>query len=248
MDQKEKKIWQTVSIAGTFITGACLVISIFQFFSYKINEPFLVTRFDSLTINTVAFVGYLYLLFNPLHFTAHVIVMYVYGIGNFLDGGNVIGLICIIASAVFLYFINFFKNHMILKIIAFSIIPIASVFMQIFFEGPLMFWISAMHILGALFMMLLVFLLFYPRLKELGTQHFEKKVDSSLCTTQDLDFLTRVLAGEKYSAIAAFHNISESKLKARMLELYKILEVKDRVEFLMIYSNTSFVLENNTAV
>ena len=120
---------------------------------------------------------------------------------------------------------------MVLKIIAFSIIPVASVFMQIFFEGQLMFWISAMHILGALFMMLLIFLLFYPRLKELGTQHFEKKIDSSLCTPQDLDFLTRVLAGEKYSAIAAFHNISESKLKARMLELYKILEVKDRVEF-----------------
>ena len=73
----------------------------------------------------------------------------------------------------------------------------------------------------------------------------EKKnifLDSKTFTNQDLVFLEKVLAGTKYRDIAQLYEISESKVKNRMIEIYRILNVKGKTEFVTKFCNSKFQL------
>lgn len=82
--------------------------------------------------------------------------------------------------------------------------------------------------------------LFYPYLTSLLPEAGRKPVLSLSdlgFKERDRDFLRRVSLNEKYDAIAAANNISESTVKQRMLVLYRKLEVENRSEFMVLASN-----------
>lgn len=243
MDIDEKKLWRLLAAVGTVFTLCCCSVSVLQFVLERQYEISFARKYVSLAINIVAFAGFTFLVFKPLYFICYAMIFYVYGLGNIFDFGNILGALCILASFTFLYFAGFFKKHFALKMVIFSLPPIAMLWTQFFVSGTLPFLLSVMHILGATYIFSLVFNLLYPRIKESESIKKTKKLDPEMFSKQDVEFLTRVLAGEKYSKIAAVNNISESKVKARMLELYHFLEVKDRVEFIAIYKNAKFTTE-----
>ena len=245
MEFRQKKIWTIVSSAGTIVSFLCFCISIFQYFTEKQYSSFAPLKYDSLIINTTAFLCFVYLIFNPLNYKVYAFLFYVYGTGNFLDNGNVIGLLCFTLTAIFLNMTGFFKSCKYLKISVLAVPALTALAIQFVKQGFLYFIVSVFHIIGAVFMGLLIIILYYPRLKQLQTTYSIKELNSADCTQMDLEWLTAVLDGKKYIQIARESNVSESKVKARMLELYKILEVHDKTEFMTVYNNYVFTLDSS---
>ena len=113
------------------------------------------------------------------------------------------------------------------------ILPVVSLTTQFFRSGSLVFLLSLAHIAGAVYMGFVAFAVLYPILKK------------AECSPRDIEFLSSVLEGKKYSKIAFLHDVSESTVKARMVELYKMLDVKNRTEFLTMYNGFSFKLNSS---
>src|SRR5574344_1346836 len=125
MEYNEKKWWHIVALTGVAITTVCCIISVFQYIQFKQFETFLPLRYDSLIINITALTCFIYLACNPLHFRGYSIMFYIYGTGNLLDNGNILGFLCIFVSFVFLYITDFFKTNKIVKTVVLSIPPLA---------------------------------------------------------------------------------------------------------------------------
>ena len=98
---------------------------------------------------------------------------------------------------------------------------------------------------GAVYMGFVAFAVLYPIFKKAESVKRIKILDSSECSSRDIEFLSSVLEGKKYSKIALLHGVSESTIKARMVELYKMLDVKTRTEFLTTYNGFSFKLNSS---
>lgn len=245
MEYNEKKWWRIIAISGLCISALCCVISVFQYQQYKIQETLFLIRYDSIAINFFSLGCFIYLAFNPLHFRGYCLLFYVYGLGNLLDNGNILGFLCIILCYVFFYITDFFKTHRVVKIIAIAIPPLVMLGTQFFRMGLVFFLISVMHILGSIFITALIAMVFYPRLRELDSHRTVKYINPADCSEQELSWLQQVLAGAKYITIANEAHVSESKIKARMLELYKLLGVYDRTEFLTMYHNCELTFSVN---
>lgn len=247
MEYNEKKWWQIVAVTGVVLTAACCVISVFQYIQIKQFETFLPIRYDSLIINTTAFICFMYLACNPLHFKAYYIMFYIYGTGNLLDNGNILGFLCIFVSFVFLYITDFFKTKKTLKTIVLCLPPLAMMCINMYRIGTVYALINIMHIVGSIFMILLVALVFYPRFKEMEAHRTIKYVNPADCSEDEIHWLQEVLSGAKYSFVAKEAHVSESKIKARMLELYEVLGVHDKTEFLTMYHQCDFALSVNVS-
>ena len=110
MDDKEKKRWFITAIIGTVFMGLCLVISIMQYFVYKISAPLFIERYIALFINLISFFCFVVLIFTPTHFGIYFVIFYLYGCGNLLDQGNILGALCIFISILFLKKMNLLKQ------------------------------------------------------------------------------------------------------------------------------------------
>jgi DNA-binding CsgD family transcriptional regulator len=245
MEYNEKKWWQIVADCGLGITAVCCIISVFQYVQFKQFETFIPLRYDSLIINGFAFLCFLYLIFNPLHFRVYSLMFYIYGSGNLLDNGNILGFLCVFVCCVFLYITDFFKTNRIPKLVMLCIFPIGMMAINTYRLGTVFSLINIMHIVGAIFMVILVALVFYPRFKEVEAHRTIKYINPADCTKEELTWLQKVLNGAKYSSIAEEAHVSESKIKARMLELYEVLGVHDKTEFLTMYHKCDLDLSIN---
>jgi len=245
MEYNERKYWHWISVVGFALAIVCMLTSIIQYKIYRQYEPLLICRYISIFINAVFLVNMSYLLFNPLHFTVYAAMLYIYGIGNLLDDGHVLSVLCIIVSAVFLYVTDFFKTRRMQKVIVLAIPPFAALLAQSFIYGRMHFLISAIHIISVLFLTSVLFVLFYPRLKELNEHNSIKFVNPNDCSEQDLKWIQQVMEGRKYFEITQENAISESKVKARMLELYKLFGAQNKTEFLTMYHNFIFQFSVN---
>ena len=190
-------------------------------------------------------VFFLRLCFDPLDFRCYSVLFYCYGIGNFFDNGNILGVLCLGLSFLFLNFLNFFKSYRSIKTCCFMILPVVSLTTQFFRSGPLVFFLSLAHIAGAVYMGFVAFSVLYPIFKKAESVKRIKILDSAEYSPRDIEFLSSVLEGKKYSKIALLHDVSESTVKARMVELYKMLDVKTRTEFLTTYNGFSFKLNSS---
>lgn len=245
MEYNEKKQWKLISIMGFIIATMCLTISIAQYIMFRRYEVIVLNRYVSLIINIVIFAVFSYLLFRPLDFKVYALGFYLYGAGNIMDNGHVLGVICIIVAAVFLFITDFFKKHKALKATLLSIIPAVALIIQYFLYGHIDFLITAMHIIAIIFLSYTVYTLFYPRFKELNEHHTVKFVNPEDCSEQDLRWLQGVLDGKKYIELAQEDGISESRVKSRMLELYKLFGVHSKTDFLAMYHNFIFQFSVN---
>lgn len=243
MELTEKKIWKRASAIGLVFTILCLIVCIIQYYCDPNADTF--QKIDRITIHFLAVNFFIFLFFNPLSFKTYSVLFYIYGCGNLLDNGNVLGAICISASLVFLNTSGFLKNHRKSKIASFLIIPLSCIFVQCFHTGKLAFLLSVFYILGAIYIFYLTYLILLPRVEKAYSMKSEKIISREKFTERDIEFLERVLNGEKYSKIASLYNISESSVKAQMIELYHHLGVNSRTEFLAFCNGCSFVLGNS---
>lgn len=241
MSNDEKKRWSLIAITGTIFLGACLIVSILQYISHKSSSSSILDQYCGLIINITGFAGFLCLLFNPSLFIIYFFIFYVYGLGNLIDNGNILGALCILVSVMFLWRIGALKKRKILKLSLLMILPVAALIRQIFSAGYISFLISFMHILGMLFIVRLMFMIFYQRTKSIMEHHTQVELSSEVCSKQELEWLTDVAKGEKYINICNKYNISESFLKKRLLELYKLLGVQNKTEFLTKYHECNFL-------
>lgn len=241
MKTSQKKLWRLIAAAGFSISLINVVISIVQYY-YMENNIGIFARTVGLIINLMSTLFFSYLILNPFMFKIFAINFYIYGIGNFLDKGNLLGFICIVCSYYFFYADNFFREHKSFKISVFLILPTASLFQQFFTVSPLAFFVSTMHVIGGSLIFIIISLLY----KMISQNELNEKknifLDSKTFTNQDLVFLEKVLAGTKYRDIAQLYEISESKVKNRMIEIYRILNVKDKTEFVTKFCNSKFQL------
>ncbi len=240
MLSNEKKVWTRVSYISFLVGFACFIVSFLQYFVDRRYELTFLRKYDSLLTNLVAFGGFFYLLFKPVSFTGYALVFYFYGIGNFLDDGNVIASLCITLSFLFLHRSGFMKKKKVLKTCLLLIIPMWALILQYFRHNLVFFLLAFMHIVGTVFILYLAYVLLYSKIKELEHINNTKILSKEKCTQQDIEYLKRVRDGEKYGKIAQLYNISESKIKSRMVELYELLDVKTRSEFLLLYHNYEF--------
>ena len=245
MEYNEKKWWQFVADGGLAISVVCCVISVFQYLQVKRFEAFVPLRYDSLIINFTSLFCFLYLVFNPLHFRVYSILFFIYGSGNLLDNGNILGFLCIFVCCIFLYITDFFRDKKYLKLALICVIPVTMMAINTYRLGTISSLINIMHIVGAIFMLALVALVFYPRFREVEEHRTIKYINPADCAEKELKWLQDVLNGEKYITIAEEAHVSESKIKARMLELYEVLGVHDKTEFLTMYHNCDFDLSIN---
>ncbi|WP_443096980.1 LuxR C-terminal-related transcriptional regulator [Treponema succinifaciens] len=245
MDFDEKKLWEILGRIGATITAFCLIVSLFQFFTDDSQNLDDIRKFIRIAINIIAFLLFLRLCFDSLDFRCYSVLFYCYGIGNFFDNGNILGILCLGLSFLFLNFSNFFKSYRSIKTCVFMILPVVSLTMQFFRSGSLVFLLSLAHIAGAVYMGFVAFAVLYPILKKAESVKRIKILEDTECSPRDIEFLSSVLEGKKYSKIAFLHDVSESTVKARMVELYKMLDVKNRTEFLTMYNGFSFKLNSS---
>lgn len=243
MNTYEKKHWRIAAVTGAVFMAICCVISVFQFFDEKRYAEFVLVRYDSLIINFTAFFCFIILIFKPLHFNLYAFMFYIYGLGNLLDFGNLLGCLCLITSALFLFFSDFFKTKILAKIILFVIPPVIMICLDIKPYGFVKVLVNCFQMLGACVIAGFIVLLFWPKFKEIKTYKAVKYVNPAKCTEEELNWLKMVLKGEKYITIAKSANVSESKIKARMLELYRMLGSYDRTEFVAMYRNCNLEFE-----
>lgn len=242
MKFNEKKTWQILAAVGFVFTAVCFVVSIFQFFQIRQYDVVPVMKFVSLGINFLAFLGFCYLIFNCMSFWIYALVLYAYGVGNFIDDGNIIGTLCFTITIALLQKLGFFSSHRKTKISLIMVCPILALIFQAHNNDGINFVISMMHIFAAGFLLSILISIIYPAIvPDTTTEYKEKVLDPLKFSKQDVEFLNAVAKGDYYDKIAKMNNMSESKVKARMVELYKMLEVKNKVEFLTLYSRHTFV-------
>lgn len=242
MEFTEKKIWKKASAIGFAFSVACLLVCILQYHAESNANTFQKTV--RLTMNFMALNLFFFLIFNPLNFHVYAVLFYAYGNGNFLDNGNILGSICIALSYLFLSTTGFFSKRKLLKSALFLSVPVFCLCVQAFHTGYVVFIISVMHIIGAGLIFYLAWLLLTPKIEKAKEIKTEKKISRSRFSERDIEFLERVLNGEKYSKIALMHNVSESTVKAQMIELYHYLGINSRTEFLTLFSGCRFTLED----
>lgn len=248
MELNEKKRWRIFAIAGMIFLIFTCIISVLQYFDSKQYVEFIPGRYDSMVINFFALFCFIYMVFNPLHLKTYALVLYVYGLGNFLDRGILLGFLCLIGSIAFFYEMDFFRTRKVLKAVLLYLPPLVLMVINIKPYGLVNFLVNMFHILGVGIITCMILLLYYPRIQEMRQHKKVKYISRDSCSEQDLEWLKIVLNGDKYITIAKEYKVSESKVKTRMLELYKTLNAKDRTEFLTMYHNSTieFMKEETT--
>ncbi len=239
MEIDEKKRWRIFAVAGMIFLILCCIISVLQFYDSKQYVEFIPGRYDSMVINFFALFCFIYMVFNPLHLKTYALVLYVYGLGNFLDRGILLGFLCLLGSYAFFFEMDFFRTRRLLKTLLLYFPPLILMLINIKPYGIVNFLVNVFHIFGVGIITCMILLLYYPRIQEMRQHKKVKYISRSSCSEQDLEWLKLVLDGNKYITIARQYKVSESKVKTRMLELYKILNSKDRTEFLTMYHNNS---------
>lgn len=240
MELADKKIWKKTSAIGLGFTCLCLIVCIIQFYSDPAADPF--QKGVRIAINFMAVNFFFFLFFNPLAFRIYAIMFYLYGCGNFLDDGNILGAICIALTFIFLSSSGFFRKRKCLRIMTLLVPPVCCIVVQCFHNSLMTFLLSVFNILGAGFIFYLAWLLIIPKIRKASSIKMEKKISAAKYSARDIEFLERVLDGEKYSKIAQLYGVSESTVKAQMIDLYHHLGLCSRTEFLTVCSGCTFVL------
>jgi DNA-binding CsgD family transcriptional regulator len=207
-------------------------------------------------INIVAMVAFLYLLiFNPLNFVVYAVFCFLYGVGNLVEGGKIIGLLMALLSYAFLYKIEFFKTYKKLKNFIITLVFLVALGSQYRF-GIEYVASSLIYIFATLFLLGIGILLFLPELLKIRNLQKTSAIPEikepqkevlrfplDQFTRRDMQILQGILRGEKYEKIGGECGMALITLKKHVKVLFEKLDVKDRTEFLLKYVNYSIALE-----
>lgn len=241
MNFNEKKIWKIIALIGTFFMTACFVVSLVIFFNEKQYKLFTPERYVGIAINLISAALFFCMNFKPMDKMLPAFICYIYGVGNFIDTGNIMGFICLVCSAILFYQEGKIVKKNIFWIIILSLLALACLLTQVR-DGAIEFIKSVCHIAGGAFIVFMIFAAVYPKTREKKSPAKMTSLSPDFYSQTDVKMLTSVLKNMNYSDIARQLEVSESKVKARMIELYKALGVSNRETFVARYSGNEFVL------
>lgn len=193
-------------------------------------------------LNIITVVCFFILLFRPDKLAPLSMVSIFYGIPNLIDNGDVaIGYFMLILFCLSLFVQGFFKKRIAFKICLMLICFIALMFTNLRF-GFHAFLDSFVYVIGYTLIFFVIILMFTKYQLEynhsiIGQKLLDlrKPVAEGLLKARDVKWLKQILNGDKYSAIASESAVSDGTMRNRIREVFKVIGVTDRKQFLTIY-------------
>ncbi|HPX27210.1 MAG TPA: hypothetical protein PLG87_10425, partial [Treponemataceae bacterium] len=162
-----------------------------------------------------------------------------YAFGDFLSGGNILGVLYSLLSLLCAYKGGFFRRNGKIKFVLFLILLIGSFLTQLRF-GLKFTFVSFVNLSIVLILTAAALLLLDDEIKNFIIAYNTKILKTSQypdLNEKDKTYLKAILKGAKYETVAKENDVSLGSLKNRMTEIYRIISVADKTELLIKYTD-----------
>jgi DNA-binding CsgD family transcriptional regulator len=244
-DANQLTLWRFIAITMCLIWVVSFLLRVFVLGGFD-REHSLISM--PIYIGFCAFtVGMLIvLLIFPYQFYLYAAFCWIWGLARLVDGGGLSALLVHLISYMFLYRQGFFnpKARRWITIIIGGVMLAVTLVSQIRFGRTVLL----MHLLQLSDFVLAVCVAAVVlrqeiRLIQKRRQENILRLPADVFSGEDAEILRRILAGEKYEAIAHDAGQSLSTLKKHVRGIFLKLEVNDRIVFMSRYANHRIVLE-----
>ncbi len=237
------KIWRIIAITGLVVMTLVLV-----YFAFLIatREDFFVRKENSffgnkfiLVMNILSWGAFLYLCFKPMSFNIYMVFTLYYACSNLLTGGNVLPVLYTLVAILCAYKGGFFLKNGKLKFILIMVLFTLCFLVQLRF-GLKDFFVSFVKISIVGMLTAASILLLDDEIKNFIVAYNNKILKISQypdLNEKDKTYLKAVLKGVKFETIAKENDMSLGTLKNRMTEIYRILNIADKTELLIKYTD-----------
>jgi len=237
------KLWKTIAITGFIVMTFVLI---YQGYLMYTDENFLEKGENAIltpgiisVMNVLSWGAFLYLCFKPLTFNLYMFFALYYAFGDFLSGGNILGVLYSLLALLCAYKGGFFRRNGKIKFVLFLILLTASFLTQLRF-GIKSTFVSFVNLSIVLMLTAAAILLLHDEIKNFIIANNNKVLKISQyteITERDKVYLKSIFKGVKFETIAKENNISLGSLKNRMTEIYRIINVADKTELLIKYTD-----------
>ena len=190
-------------------------------------------------MNVLSWGAFLYLCFKPLTFNLYMFFALYYAFGDFLSGGNILGVLYSLLALLCAYKGGFLRKHIKLKLIIFLILFTLCFLTQLRY-GILTTFRSMVKISIVGMLTAASLLLLDDEIKNFIVAYNNKILKIYQypdLNERDKTYLKAVLKGAKYETIAKENDVSLGSLKNKMTEIYRIINVADKTKLLIHYTH-----------
>jgi len=237
------KLWKTIAITGFILMTLVLI---YQGYLMYTKENFFARKENAIltpgiisVMNVLSWGAFLYLCFKPLTFNLYMFFALYYAFGDFLSGGNILGVLYSLLSLLCAYKGGFFRRNGKIKFVLFLILLIGNFLTQLRF-GLKFTFVSFVNLSIVLILTAAALLLLDDEIKNFIIAYNTKILKTSQypdLNEKDKTYLKAILKGAKYETVAKENDVSLGSLKNRMTEIYRIISVADKTELLIKYTD-----------
>lgn len=203
------------------------------------------STYSFLTINISTIICFIILFIKPDKLPLCSLISFIYGLGNLINPSN-IGEVGIGFSMMLLFYSSlwvqgFYKKHRLVKTII-SILSFVTIILANFIYGIQAVEYIFRYILGYSIIFSVIVLMLTKHFIEskhsiLGRKILDlrKYISDGSLNDRDVMWLKMILNRDKYSAIANQTSVAEGTMRNRIREVFKIIGVTDKKQFLTIY-------------
>ena len=203
------------------------------------------STYSFLIVNISTVICFIILIIKPEKLPFCSLISYIYGLGNLINPSN-IGEVGIGFSMMLLFYSSlwvqgFYKNHRLLKFLL-SILSFTIIILVNLIYGIQVFEYIFRNVLGYSIIFTVTILMLTKHFIEskhsiLGRKILDlrKFISNGTLNDRDVVWLKMILNGDKYSAIASETSVAEGTMRNRIREVFKILGVSDKKQFITIY-------------
>ena len=237
--QKMIKIYRLIAIICFIVLAAAQISNILS------NERTI--SFILLMINFMNLVLFLLLIIKPYRFGLMAIISFTYAVAILVFeriSSNTMGLSMYVLTYVFLMARGFFRKHGKIKTILAVVIFFAMFISEIRFGVESFFSLDVISLLGFSLVLLLIIFFTYQISMQNNNSGNEKILHLSQfpeLSNRDKEWLKLVQQETKYEVIANQYNVSFGTVRNRFHQIYKIIEVSDRIGFMATYGGYTLV-------
>ena len=180
----------------------------------------------------------------PYQFWIHAVFCMTWGLVRIADGELTTPLVLYLFGSLFLFRMGFFKTHEVLKVASGIMLLVAAIISQ-YRLYPGVFGPRIMHFSLILVLLFLVVVVLQPEIQIIRSNRRARilSLNSERFREEDAEILRRVLAGEKYEAIAKDLARPVSTIKRHIGRMFDALQVSDRVSFLSRYADHTIIVQ-----
>jgi hypothetical protein len=239
----QRLVWRFAAVVF-LLTFATIFLCRYYFFDIDIQKQDFLTVPVYVVLYGLTLAVAVVLIIFPLKLHLYVVFAFVWGIVHLIEGRSILGLFFYVLAGAAAYQVGLFRKNKAVRISMYCICLVGATTAQVMYTSlPV----------GALFLRYLEYLvgigfgvlLFLPEIKKMRSERKEAvlHLESAQFTKRDALMLQKVLAGDKYEAIAKDLGVAEVTLKKRLRGAFNSLGVDDRVSFLARYSNYTVTYE-----